>query len=58
MAQVKCADCGWEGNLDELEVKYHLNPHKLGDVIPEGICPECGNFNLEDIDGVSKEIPV
>jgi len=49
MAQVQCISCGWQGNLDELEVKYMPNPKELGDVVPEARCPECGKPNLADI---------
>ena len=59
MAQILCESCGWQGDLDDLAVEYHLNPKEPGDVIPEGICPECGNPNLRDIDNeISTEIPI
>ena len=50
MAQVRCKGCGWQGELDDLVVKYHLNLEEPGDIIPEGVCPECGNPNWEDME--------
>uniref|UniRef100_A0A6H1ZQV2 Uncharacterized protein n=1 Tax=viral metagenome TaxID=1070528 RepID=A0A6H1ZQV2_9ZZZZ len=50
MAQVQCKDCGWQGDMDDMVVRYLDNPKESGDVVPEVACPKCGSVWLEDID--------
>jgi len=44
----KCTACGWQGDETELVTKYFPNPHEPGDVIPEAVCPVCGNQSIEE----------
>ncbi len=48
--QVKCTDCDWQGEQSELVTGYFANPHQ-DDVVPEPICPVCGNQSVEELDG-------
>jgi len=44
----KCTACGWQGDETELVTKYFPNPQEPGDVIPEAVCPVCGNQSIEE----------
>ena len=48
--QVKCTDCDWQGEQSELVVGYFANPHSPDDVVPEPVCPVCGNQSVEEVE--------
>jgi hypothetical protein len=41
MPEVICADCGWEGDVNDLI---------------QGCCPECGSYDIVEVD-VENSIP-
>ena len=53
MESVCCHICGWEGYVQDLVVEYIPNPKEPGDVIPEIVCPNCGNdAGLDYLEGL------
>lgn len=56
--KLKCEDCGWEGQDKACVRKYEGVPCSDGDVELVCLCPDCGSFNLDTIEGEEVSIPV
>jgi len=48
MNQVKCLSCEWEGRIIDL-ISFPKSKHA------KQLCPECGDTNIDDCDGVSEQ---
>ena len=55
--QVKCNDCDWQGEQSELVTGYYSNPHSPDDVVPEPVCPVCGNQSTEEVCNDTQFLP-
>ena len=55
--KIEC-ECGWRGGYEDLAVKYIPNMLEPGDVIPEGVCPDCGSgyWDILEPAGSLKEV--